>query len=75
MCLSPVTELFLIRHCKATGQHPDADLTSEGQEQAQALAEFLAEFGSGDNIRLLGSAARERRAVLRNMTTDKMPLN
>jgi len=43
--LSPMTELFLIRHCQATGQHPDAELTSEGKEQAQALAEFLGELG------------------------------
>jgi 2,3-bisphosphoglycerate-dependent phosphoglycerate mutase len=35
--------IYLIRHCKATGQEPNARLTIEGQEQADRLAEFLAE--------------------------------
>lgn len=33
--------IYLIRHCQATGQAPDAELTDEGQKQAQKLAEFL----------------------------------
>ena len=35
--------IYLIRHCKATGQEPNARLTIEGQEQADRLAEFMAE--------------------------------
>ena len=38
--------LYLVRHAQATGQAPDAPLTSEGIAQAQMLAEFL----SGDSI-------------------------
>lgn len=37
--------LYLIRHCKAEGQEPDAPLTSEGRLQAKQLAEFLSDKG------------------------------
>ncbi|MBT2569974.1 histidine phosphatase family protein [Planococcus sp. ISL-110] len=33
--------IYLIRHCQATGQDPDAELTKVGQKQAQELAGFL----------------------------------
>lgn len=33
--------LYLVRHCSAAGQHPDAPLTAEGQRQAARLAERL----------------------------------
>ncbi|ANU09831.1 phosphoglycerate mutase [Planococcus antarcticus DSM 14505] len=33
--------IFLIRHCQATGQAPDAELTEMGKKQAKDLAEFL----------------------------------
>lgn len=33
--------LYLVRHCRATGQEPDAELTSQGFEQAQALTDFF----------------------------------
>jgi 2,3-bisphosphoglycerate-dependent phosphoglycerate mutase len=33
--------LFLVRHCAATGQAPEAPLTADGQDQAEALAERL----------------------------------
>ena len=36
--------LLLVRHCAATGQHPDAPLTDAGMQQAQALVEFLAGY-------------------------------
>ncbi|MDN7242015.1 histidine phosphatase family protein [Planococcus sp. N028] len=35
--------LYLVRHCKATGQAPEAPLTREGKEQAQSLVRFFAE--------------------------------
>ncbi|MGH2316642.1 histidine phosphatase family protein [Planococcus sp. SE5232] len=35
--------IYLIRHCQATGQSPDAELTEAGRKQAQDLAEFLRE--------------------------------
>ena len=34
--------IYLIRHCKAEGQEPDAKLTREGLEQVDLLADFLA---------------------------------
>lgn len=33
--------LYLVRHCQATGQEPDAPLTEIGQEQAISLAGWL----------------------------------
>ena len=34
--------LYIVRHCKATGQAPDAPLTPEGEQQALRLADQLA---------------------------------
>jgi len=36
--------VLLIRHCAATGQHPDAPLSDAGIQQAQALAGFLSDY-------------------------------
>lgn len=36
-------EIYLVRHCKAEGQSPSADLTAEGYVQANRLAVFLYE--------------------------------
>lgn len=33
--------IYIIRHCEATGQAPDASLTEKGKEQAKKLAVFL----------------------------------
>ncbi|WLV25339.1 histidine phosphatase family protein [Aciduricibacillus chroicocephali] len=33
--------IYIIRHCKAKGQYPEAELTEAGQEQAKELAAFL----------------------------------
>ncbi|MGD9894669.1 MAG: histidine phosphatase family protein [Dehalococcoidia bacterium] len=41
MNISP-RHLYLIRHCAAAGQEPDAPLTDAGQRQAVALADVLA---------------------------------
>lgn len=35
--------VFVVRHCQAEGQAPDAPLTAEGRLQADRLAEFFAE--------------------------------
>ena len=40
----PLTTLILIRHCQATGQHPNAPLTETGHQQAQSLATFLSDY-------------------------------
>ena len=39
--------LYLVRHCQATGQEPDAPLTEIGHQQAIALADRLAEVPIG----------------------------
>jgi 2,3-bisphosphoglycerate-dependent phosphoglycerate mutase len=39
--------IYLVRHGQATGQAADAPLTSEGIDQAEALAEFLSGVGIG----------------------------
>ncbi|MCT4787522.1 histidine phosphatase family protein [Exiguobacterium aestuarii] len=36
--------LYLIRHCSATGQEPDAPLTEAGHEQALLLSDFFREI-------------------------------
>lgn len=33
--------IYLVRHCRASGQAPEAELTQEGEQQAQELAEFF----------------------------------
>ncbi|GAK05815.1 phosphoglycerate mutase family 2 [Geomicrobium sp. JCM 19037] len=33
--------IYLVRHCRATGQEPDAPLTKEGEQQAKNLAAFF----------------------------------
>ena len=42
--------IYLVRHAKATGQAADAPLTSEGIDQAKALAEFLSESQIGQIV-------------------------
>ncbi|QKQ75924.1 histidine phosphatase family protein [Nostoc sp. TCL240-02] len=37
--------LYIVRHCQAVGQEPNAPLTSEGHFQAIALADLLFSFG------------------------------
>lgn len=37
-------QLYIIRHCEAEGQAPEADLTPKGVGQAQALASFLMDY-------------------------------
>jgi len=34
--------IYLVRHCKAAGQEPEAPLTEEGVTQAERLADFFA---------------------------------
>jgi len=36
--------IYLIRHCKAEGQEPEACLTREGEHQANVLAELLSSY-------------------------------
>jgi 2,3-bisphosphoglycerate-dependent phosphoglycerate mutase len=42
--------IYLVRHGEATGQAADAPLTSEGIDQAEALAEFLSEARIGQIV-------------------------
>lgn len=37
--------IYLVRHCAASGQEPDAPLTDEGRQAADSLAEALSDFG------------------------------
>jgi 2,3-bisphosphoglycerate-dependent phosphoglycerate mutase len=45
-------DIFLVRHCQAQGQEPDAPLTEAGERQALEMASFLAD----QNIELLVSS-------------------
>ena len=40
----PAPDLILVRHCQATGQHPNAPLTQTGQQQARSLSRFLSDY-------------------------------
>jgi 2,3-bisphosphoglycerate-dependent phosphoglycerate mutase len=42
--------LYLVRHCQATGQEPNAPLTELGQQQAISLAGWLSEVSIGHII-------------------------
>lgn len=33
--------VYLLRHCQATGQEPEAELTEKGKEQAEEIAHFF----------------------------------
>ena len=55
-----MSTIYLVRHCSATGQEPDAPLTAEGKQQAQALREFFQEKSitrilSSDYVRAIDS--------------------
>lgn len=53
--------LYIVRHCEATGQAPDADLTTKGMEQAVTLANF---FVSYDIDRIVSSPfVRARKSI------------
>lgn len=39
--MSASPPLYLVRHCQATGQEPDAPLTARGEQQSAQLANFL----------------------------------
>lgn len=81
--------LYLIRHCKATGQAAEAPLTAEGRTQSLALAETLAAAGiarivtspflraqqSADPlaVRLKLALETDARLVERTLTTADLP--
>ena len=57
-----MSTFYLIRHCSATGQEPDAPLTEAGEQQALALAGFfrdipVARIISSDYTRATASIA------------------
>ncbi|WP_336788864.1 histidine phosphatase family protein [Paenibacillus sp. MMO-177] len=49
-------QVYLVRHCKAAGQEPDAPLTEAGVRQAEALADFF----SGRAVDVILSSPFER---------------
>jgi 2,3-bisphosphoglycerate-dependent phosphoglycerate mutase len=54
-------DLYLVRHCQAEGQAPEAPLTAAGRAQAEQLADFLV----GADIRRIVSSpfARARQSI------------
>lgn len=49
-------QVYIVRHCKAAGQEPDAPLTETGAKQAVELAEFF----SGKEVDFILSSPFER---------------
>jgi len=43
--MNAASVLYLVRHCQATGQEPEAPLTNLGEQQAEHLAAFLRPYG------------------------------
>lgn len=62
--------IYLVRHCKATGQEPDAPLTELGGKQAEQLAEFF----SGKEIDSIISSPFERAHHTIKPLADKLGL-
>lgn len=54
--MKKITYFYLLRHCSALGQQPDAGLTQEGEWQAHLLAELL----EGENIDYVVSSPYRR---------------
>lgn len=44
--------LYLVRHCRAEGQEPDAPLTAAGTIEAETLATFLIAAAQSDGVRI-----------------------
>ncbi|WP_309147231.1 histidine phosphatase family protein [Paenibacillus illinoisensis] len=68
--------IYLIRHAKATGQEPNAELTDDGLRQAERLAEKLAVHSiayivSSPWKRALQTAAPLARAASQHIHTDE----
>ncbi|TCM95852.1 2,3-bisphosphoglycerate-dependent phosphoglycerate mutase [Paenibacillus sp. BK033] len=51
-----MTRIYIVRHCKAAGQEPDAPLTEIGLQQAEELADFFA----GKEVDVILSSPFER---------------
>lgn len=49
-------EIYLVRHCESTGQEPTANLTKNGEKQAQELVAFFV----GKNIQTIFSSTYNR---------------
>lgn len=67
-----VKTLYIIRHCKAEGQDPDANLTPEGREQAETLASFLS--GRGIEQIITSPFARARQSITPLATRQNIPI-
>jgi 2,3-bisphosphoglycerate-dependent phosphoglycerate mutase len=68
--------LYMVRHCQATGQEPEAELSPEGAAQAEALAHFLSEskierIVSSPFLRALQSIEPFARSVGLTIETDE----
>lgn len=67
--------IYIVRHCKATGQLPEAELTDKGYLQAEVLAEFLSDKNieyiiSSPFHRAIESISPLARRLQVNLTTD-----
>lgn len=67
--------LYLVRHCQATGQEPDAPLTEIGQQQAIVLADWLSNLSieclvSSPFVRAYQSAAPLAERLCLTIETD-----
>lgn len=68
--------IFLVRHCKAAGQAPEAPLTDEGQKQAEQLVYFFKDedieaIYSSPFVRALDTIKPLSESINRRVITDE----
>ncbi len=56
-------KFVIARHCKATGQEPEAELTEEGVNQSRKLATFLKEYPLRINHIISSPFTRARQSI------------
>jgi len=69
-------QIYLIRHCQAEGQDPDAPLTEKGKKDAEKLADFLEDKGieaivSSPYLRAVQTATPLAKRLSLEIQTDK----
>jgi len=69
-------QIYLIRHCQAEGQAPDAPLTEKGKKDAEKLADFLEDKGiemivSSPYLRAVQTATPLAERLSLEIQTDK----
>lgn len=63
-----MSKVYLIRHCKAEGQEPEAALTEDGAKQTEAVVQF---FNGIDVTRIISSPFKRAVDSIQPLAADK----